>query len=224
MGCRALLAMLLVVLLVYAPVAPAASPAVVGKINTKGTAEVNGAPVPAEATVFTGDRISTQKNTASGLSLPGGNQVFLPALTAARISRTGDQVTVALERGALAVVNRSADPVVIEANGVRIQAAGPAGGVYEVAVQGRGLKVMARKGSAVVKATDRTVEVKEGTTMDATVAPGPTATGGTSSFLTVIGVVGAAAGITGLALGVQALRRSQPQNCVVISPNTISCP
>ncbi len=222
MGCRTLLAMLLVVLLVYAPVAPAASPAVVGKINTKGTAEVNGAPVPAEATVFTGDRISTQKNTASGLSLPGGNQVFLPALTVARISRTGDQVTVALERGALAVVNRSADPVVIEANGVRIQAAGPAGGVYEVAVQGRGLKVMARKGTAVVKATDRTVEVKEGTTMDATVAPGPT--GGTSSLLTIVTVVGAAAGITGLALGVQALRRSQPQDCVVVSPNTISCP
>ncbi len=209
MGCRTLLAMLLVVLLVYAPVAPAASPAVVGKINTKGTAEVNGAPVPAEATVFTGDRISTQKN---------------PALTAARISRTGDQVTVALERGALAVVNRSADPVVIEANGVRIQAAGPAGGVYEVAVQGRGLKVMARKGTAVVKATDRTVEVKEGTTMDATVAPGPTGAGGTSSLLTIVTVVGAAAGITGLALGVQALRRSQPQNCVVVSPNTISCP
>jgi hypothetical protein len=68
------------------------------------------------------------------------------------------------------------------------------------------------------------VEVKEGTTMDATVAPGPAATGGASAFLTVIGVVGAAAGITGLALGVQALRRSQPQNCVVVSPNTISCP
>ena len=83
---------------------------------------------------------------------------------------------------------------------------------------------MARKGTAVVKATDRTVEVKEGTTMDATVAPGPTGAGGTSSLLTIVTVVGAAAGITGLALGVQALRRSQPQDCVVVSPNTISCP
>ncbi len=224
MGWKAFLAIVLMVLLVYVPVAPAASPAVVGKISTKGTAEVNGAAVPAEATVFAGDRISTQKNTASGLSLPGGNQVFLPALTSTRISRTGDQVTVALERGAVAVVNRSADPVVIEANGVLIQAASPAGGVYEVAIQGRGLKVMARKGTAVVKAADRTVEVKEGTTMDATVAPGPAGSGGTSSFLTIISVVGAAAGVTGLVLGVQALRRSQPQNCVVISPSTISCP
>ncbi len=224
MGWKAFLAIVLMVLLVYVPVAPAASPAVVGKISTKGTAEVNGAAVPAEATVFAGDRISTQKNTASGLSLPGGNQVFLPALTSTRISRTGDQVTVALERGAVAVVNRSADPVVIEVNGVLIQAASPAGGVYEVAIQGRGLKVMARKGTAVVKAADRTVEVKEGTTMDATVAPGPAGSGGTSSFLTIISVVGAAAGVTGLVLGVQALRRSQPQNCVVISPSTISCP
>ena len=224
MGFRALLAMGLSLLLVYVPVAPAASPAVVGKIHTKGTAEVNGAPVPAEATVFAGDRITTRKETASGLSLPGGDQVFLPALTSAKVSRAGSLVTVALERGALAVVNRSAEPVVIEANGVRIQAAGTLGGVYEVAIRGTGLKVMTRKGTTLVKAADRTVEVNEGMTLEASVAQGPVGPGGLSPLWTVVLVSSAAAGFTGLALGIQALRRTEPQDCVVVSPNRVSCP
>lgn len=223
MRLRRFLAIWVSLLLTYVPVAPAASPAAVGKIQTKGTAEVNGAPVPAEATVFAGDRITTQKKTASGLLLPGGDQVFLPSLTAAKVNRSGNRVVVSLERGALAVVNRSAEPVVIEANGVRIEAANSAG-VYEVAIQGQSLKVMTRKGTTLVKAADRTVEVKEGTTMDATVAQGPAGPGGLSPLWTVVLVSSAAAGFTGLALGVQALERSQPQDCVVVSPSTIRCP
>src|SRR5207253_123898 len=42
MGFRAVLATLLSMLLVYVPVVPAASPAVVGKISTKGRTTVNG--------------------------------------------------------------------------------------------------------------------------------------------------------------------------------------
>src|SRR5437899_9566484 len=76
MGFRAVLATLLSMLLVYVPVVPAASPAVVGKISTKGRTTVNGTLVPEEATVFAGDRIATDKETAAGLSLPGGDQVF----------------------------------------------------------------------------------------------------------------------------------------------------
>lgn len=150
MGPRAILAMGLSLLVAYVPVAPAASPAVVGKMQTKGAAEINGAAVPDETTVFGGDRITTGKETASGLSLPGGDQVFLPSLTAAKVGRSGKRVTVTLERGALAVVNRSAEPVLIEASGVSIESAGPAG-VYEVTIQGNALKVMTRKGTTLVK-------------------------------------------------------------------------
>lgn len=224
MGCRGILAIGLSLLLVYAPVAPAASPAVVGKIETKGSAEVNGTPVPAEATMFAGDRIATQKETASGLSLPGGDQVFLPSLSAAQVNRTGSQVTVSLERGALAVLSRSAQPVVIEANGVRIQAASSAGGIYEVAVNGAGLKVWARKGTALVKAPDRTVEVKEGTRLEATVSPSPIGGGSVGPLLTILIVTGVAAGLTGLVLGIEALNRPEPQDCIVVSPSAIKCP
>jgi len=186
---------------------------------------VNGTPVPEEATVFAGDRISTEKETATGLSLPGGDQVFLPALTSAQLLRTGDQVTVALEHGALAVIGRSSQPVTIRANGVEIQSAKPAGAVYEVAVQGTSLKVMAQKGTALVKAANRTVEVKEGTTLDATAPAAPaTSPGGLSPLWTGVIVVSAAAGFTGLGLGIKAIRRSKPQDCTVASPNSIVCP
>src|SRR2546425_12820538 len=79
MGFRAILATLLSVLLVYVPAVPAASPAVVGKISTKGRTTVNGTLVPEEATAFAVDRIATNKETAAGLSLTRCAQVVLPA-------------------------------------------------------------------------------------------------------------------------------------------------
>src|SRR3989475_9955570 len=173
MGFRAVLATLLSVLLVYVPVVLAASPAVVGKISTKGRTTVNGTLVPEEATVFAGDRIATDKETAAGLSLPGGDQVFLPSLSAAQIKRIDDQVAVVLERGALAVVNRSAQPVIVEVNGVRVRASGTSGAIYEVAVNGTSPKGVGRKGAAGGKAADHTAGGKEGTTLRRTAPPGP---------------------------------------------------
>ncbi len=225
MGSKGMLAIVLSLLLVYVPVAPAASPAVVGKMTTKGNALVNNAAVPAEATVFAGDQIATEKETVAGLSLSGGDQVFLPSLSSAKVNRTDTQVTVALERGALAVLNRSAKPVVIEANGMRIQSANPSAGIYEVAVNGNELKVMARKGATIVTGADRTVEVPEGKTLEATVAPRPAGLGGLSAFWAFVVVASAAAGITGLALGVSAIRRADPKDCTVVSPGgTLRCP
>src|SRR2546425_12132773 len=127
MGLRAVLATLLSVLLAYVPVVPAASPAVVGKISTKGRSTVNGTLVPEEATVFAVDRIATDKETAAGLSLPGGDQVFLPSLSAAQIKCIDDQVAVVLERGTLAVVNRTAQPVIVAVKCVRVRACGNSG-------------------------------------------------------------------------------------------------
>lgn len=227
MGRKALLAVGLSLLLVYVPVAPAASPAIVGQMSAKGAAEVNGVPVPADRTVFAGDRIATRENTAVAVSLSGGDQIFLPQLTTAQVNRTASRVTVSLERGALAVVNRSSEAVVVEANGVRIQPAGHRGGIYEVAVNGNIVQVLARKGTALVEAANRNVEVKEGTTMNATVAPGspkPQPAGGLSTLAVVSIVVSTAAGIAGLALGVVAATRSNPEDCVAVSPSlTLTC-
>ncbi len=221
---RAFVVLVLSFLLVYAPVAPAASPAVVGTLNTKGKAAVNGAAVPAEVTLFAGDRISTREETAAGISLSGGDQVFLASLSTAQIIRADKKLSVTLEEGALAVVNRSTPPIVVTANGVRIEASGGSPAVYEVAVKGTSLKVMARKGTAVVTGSNRTVEVKEGTAMDATAPPQHGVSGVSSPLWTVVILGSAAAGVTGLALGLSAVKRAQPQNCVVVSVSKITCP
>src|SRR5207245_4920212 len=139
-----------------------------------------------------------------------------PSRRAAQIKRIDDQVAVVLERGALAVVNRSARPVIVEVNGVRVRASGTSGAIYEVAVNGTSLKVMARKGTAVVKASDRTVEVKEGTTLDATAPQGTVGAGGVGPIWTAVLVSSTAAGFTGLGLGIKAVSRPKPQNCVVV--------
>ncbi len=226
MVAKAPLAVAFSVLLALPPLSLAGSPAVVGKMNMKGRVEINGASAPPESTVFAGDRISTGKETALGLSLTGGDQVFLPSLSVVQVDRAGQQVTVALERGALAVVNRSDQPLLVRAGGVEIQTAGPSGGLYEVAISGGNLKVLARKGTAMVRASNRTVVVKKGTTMEATVPAPAFAAGGLGPPAAFVLVARAAAGITGLVLGVRALNRAQPQDCVVVSPNRpqIVCP
>jgi ferric-dicitrate binding protein FerR (iron transport regulator) len=219
---------MLCVALVYAPVEMDAASAV-AKMNTRGTAEVNGAVAPAESSVFSGDRITTRSEAAVALSLPGGDQVFLPEKSAAKVRQDGATVLLALESGGAIVVSRSAKPPMIEAIGVRIEPAGA--GIYEIALRGTALKVAARKGTAKVVASNRTMEVPEGKTLDATVAPPPQgqagAAAGLSALQTGVLVAGVVAGVVGLTLGAVAFSRATPEDCRVTgttSPFTITCP
>jgi ferric-dicitrate binding protein FerR (iron transport regulator) len=215
--------------LVFAPVAPAETSAAVAKMSTKGTVEVNGTVTPSEASVFDGDRIATRAKTAAALALSGGDQVFLPELSAALVRQTGGRVEMSLERGGLVVVSRGAQPVAVLAGGVRIVPSGA--GILEIVVKGASLKVAARKGAARVEASNRTVDVTEGNTLDATVAPPPQGPVGASAGLTALQtaaiVSGIVAGVVGLTLGVVAFNRANPSDCRVTgttSPFTISCP
>lgn len=230
------IALILSLLLVTLPVLPAEPPAAVGKLTTRGIAEVNGTSLPNEATVFSGDLLATQKDAAMALSLGAGNQVFFPELTRARLERSGTETKVSLERGALAVVSRSGSAPVVETSGVRIQTAGPSPAIFEVAISGASLKVLSRKGTMRVVAADRTVEVPEGKMLEATVAPAPPApqrapagtgmTSGLTTLQTVAIVAGFAGGLTGLVLGAVALTRPNPKDCKITgsSPATITCP
>ena len=221
MRLQAFLASLLSVLLVYAPAAAGAGSAVVGRISTKGTVEINGKPTPTEASVFAGDRIATRQNSALALNLTGGNQLLLPERSTAQVNRAGNEVRVRLENGALGVVQRSGETLVVEANGVLIQAREKQIGIYEVAVNGKGLKVVARKGAALVKAADRNVEVPEGMALDATVGAAAQGAAGAAAGLTplqtAVLVASAVGGFTGLILGIVAISRSNPKDCKAIS-------
>lgn len=221
--------LLVSVLLVCAPALEGATGGVAGKVISDGTVEVNGTLVPGGTTVFLGDHVVTRQK-AIILALSDGHQVFLPQNTSTRLDRTGLAGTILLERGALAVVQRGSDPLLVMANGVRVQAAGENPAVYEVAVNGKTLQVLARKGAVLVSAADRTIELKEGNALDAMVgaAPqGPAGAGATalSTLEKVVIGVGVAAGMTGLALGVAALTRPNPKECsVVSSTSVIRCP
>jgi len=229
MRVKAVLVVTVCAALVFAPVAPAETSAAVAKMSTKGTVELNGTVTPAEASVFSGDRISTRAKTAAALALSGGDQVFLPELSAALVRQAGGRVEMSLERGGLVVVSRGAQPVAVLAGGVRIVPSGA--GILEIVVKGASLKVAARKGAARVEASNRTVDVTEGNTLDATVAPPPQGPAGPSAGLTGLETVaivsGIVAGVVGLTLGIVAFNRPNPSDCSVTgttSPFTITCP
>jgi hypothetical protein len=229
------LALFLSLLLVSVPVLPAEPSAAVGKLTTHGAAAVNGTVLPNDATVFSGDRLATEKNSSVALSLGTGNQVFFPELTLAKVERNGSGTKVLLERGALAVVSRLGIVPVVETGGVRIETTVKSPAVFEVAISGKALKVIARSGAMHVIAAGRTVEVPEGKMMEATVAPGPDSNSpaagtGMGSNLTGVQIaaigIGLASGVSGLILGVVAANRPSPQDCKVTgsSPATITCP
>jgi ferric-dicitrate binding protein FerR (iron transport regulator) len=200
-------------------------------MTARGTVEVNGAVSSPEASVFSGDRIATGENAAVALVLPGGNQVFLPEHTQAIVEQSGARVLVRLESGALAVTGRSKSPIGIVARGLEIEASATSA-VFEVALKEGGLRVMARRGSAIVRGSNKSVEVKEGMTLDATAgaaAQGPQGVGaaGLSPLTTAVVVASVTLGIAGFAMGLAALSRSDPQDCQVsgsASPFTITCP
>jgi len=134
---------------------------------------------------------------------------------------------IALEQGAVAVANRPADPLVVDAGGARIAGVGGAASAFEVALSGKQLRVLALRGTALVRAAERTVEVKEGMMLDATLAPepqGPAGAGSLTGFQAFAVVVAVSAGIAGLVFGVSALTRSNPEDCRAVSPSfTVVC-
>jgi hypothetical protein len=222
---KAFLASCLSLLMVYLPVAPPATSAAVGQMTTRGTAEINGITAPTDTTVFAGDRIATRGETTAVLTMRGGDQVLLPSLSAATVARDESRVTISLEQGALAVLSKSKTPVMVAASGVRIQPVANAPAIYEVGVHGKALEVIARRGTALVETAGRSVEVKEGTELEATMAPPQGASPALGTFETWTIVAAAAAGVTGLALGVAAITRAQPQDCTVsASSPKIICP
>ncbi len=218
------LALVVCLLLMHATMTPAGTSTVVGTINAKGNVQVNGTEVPGEGTVYAGDRVVTEKDTAASLSLAGRDQVFLPERTAATIRQAGRRVRVMLEQGALAVVSRSAQPVEVQALGTRITASAGAG-VYEIVVRGNALEVLSRHGTALVTTADRTVEVPEGMKLEATTA-GPAPVDGLSTFNKFVLVAAVGLGVAGFAVGLAAFLRDEPEDCEIVgsaTPFTISC-
>lgn len=216
-------------LLVVQPGTWGSSAAIAGQVVTEGAAEINGARTPKGGTVFVGDRIVTQSGASASLALTRGSQLILTESSSLQMKEIEGQTGALLDRGALAVLSRSAAaPVVIEAAGARIRT-GKGGAIYAVTVAGEKLEVFAKTGTLEVEAADRTVAVREGETLEATMAAapppqGPAGAGSTSplasKFDKVLILVGVAAGVAALVIAVRALDKT----CTgTPSPFKVSC-
>jgi len=192
------------------------SPTVMGQMVIEGDAVINGAHASKGGTVFVGDRIVTPSGANASLALTSGVQLILIESSSLEMKEVEGQKSVSLERGALAVLNRAATaPFVVEAGGARIR-------------PGK-LEVFAKTGTTEVATADRTVEVHEGETLEATMAPPAppqrAAGAGSSSplmskFDKIVIITGVAAGATGLIVAVRALQK----NCTgTPSPFKVTC-
>lgn len=206
----------------------AASPTTVGQV-IEGAAEINGVRAPKGGTLFVGDHIVTQSGANASLALTGGAQMILIESSSLQMKEVEGQTGALLDRGALGVLSRTAGtPVVVEAGGARIRP-GKGGAVYAVTLTGEKLEVFAKTGTTEVEAANRTVEVHEGETLEATMAPAappqrPAGAGSTSPLLSnfdrILIIAGAAAGVTALAVAVRALEKT----CTATpSPFKVSC-
>ena len=205
------------------------SPTIMGQMVLEGDAVINGAHASKGGTVFVGDHIVTPSGANASLALTSGVQLILIESSSLEMKEVEGQKSASLDRGALAVLNRAATaPFVVEAGGARIRP-GKGGAVYAVTLAGEKLEVFAKTGTTEVETADRTVEVHEGETLEATMAPPAppqrAAGAGSSSplmskFDKIVIITGVAAGATGLIVAVRALQK----NCTgTPSPFKVSC-
>lgn len=158
-------------LLLYVPVAPVGASVAAGKLITKGSAEINGVAAPAVTSVFVGDRITTQKEATTSLSLAGGDTIVMPELTKAALGQRDGRFVVSLEDGTVSVLNKTQAPILIQVRGARIEAASNLPALYEVTVHGNALRVVTRSGAARVETANRSGIIESGNALSATLAP-----------------------------------------------------
>jgi hypothetical protein len=157
-----------------------------GQVTLNGSAAINGRPAIVGASIFSGDRINTQRDSTAALSLTGGREIILVGAGSLSVTGDPDRITAVIDAGKVAVLSPARSPVEISAKGVRI-VPGKTGGVYVIQLEGQNLLVTARKGSAGLDAANRIIEVTEGMKLEATLGSAPQpASGGAPALRTPI--------------------------------------
>lgn len=205
---KGLLALVCSFLMVCQPVWGAPPPVPIGRVSGGGPVQLNGIAAPTGTIVYAGNRIETGAAGVSYIALSHGGRLVIGASSSALITKNPKSISVKLDRGVLGAVSEAKTPIVVTAAGVIVRTK-QAKGVYEVALEGTSLKVLADHGTAIAEAPSRTVEVPQGKEMDAAVKQGSALTAGQQ--LALAGLI--AAGITGIGLGV-ALGTENNKTCV----------
>ncbi|HEV3513205.1 MAG TPA: FecR domain-containing protein [Candidatus Sulfotelmatobacter sp.] len=195
----------------------------VGQIAAKGHAQINGMSAVSGATIFANDRVDTEAGAIASLSLANDRRVVLLEKSSVRItSDAAARLTAELRDGGIAVLSPAKSPLIVAAGGTEI-VPGKEGSLFAVELHGNDLIVSVRQGSASLVGTDRTVEVGEGKTLEASVQyhrlEGAGAPGVRNRFRIVLIVAGAALLATTLVL----LIRDLETGCKVVSPSGGNC-
>lgn len=147
--------------------APRPRAIVLGRILSAPPATLNGVALPADATLFSGDRISTGPEGWARILLPPGDQIYLSAKTDAEMQRVGTRLEVGLVTGRLSLHTRDSNSVQVYSNGLEITPRTPAKAVWEVArLDEERTLVAAHEGTIEVRSLNRTVQVLPGQSVE----------------------------------------------------------
>ncbi|MCI0404190.1 MAG: FecR domain-containing protein [Acidobacteria bacterium] len=198
-----------------------AAPAAMGRVVANAPAKLNGVLIPREATVFSGDRLTTGAEGWARLYLAEGEQIHLAALSEARAARAGERVDVELMNGQLLLQTRAGSGVNVQANGLAILPVGREA-VWEVTrTSANEVLVAARSGSVEIHGINRNLTVPAGrsarvTTTAAPASPAPPVKAG---GLTA-GQKGAIiAGIVGGVIATAVIVHNQTESNQLVSPS-----
>jgi len=139
-----------------------------GQISVHGKAAINGVEAVGGGSVFSGDRLETQKESTCSVSMKSGDEVVLGELTSVEILTAQNEIRVPLESGRLEYLSVAAPPIVVAARGTEVVPA-KGGGIYSVELDGDTLRVTASKGSAELKSANGVLKIEEGKTLVARV-------------------------------------------------------
>ncbi len=150
-----------------------AAPAAMGRVVANAPAKLTGVLIPREATVFSGDRLTTGAEGWARLYLAEGEQIHLAALSEARAARAGERVDVELMNGQLLLQTRAGSSVNVQANGLAVLPVGQEA-VWEVTrTSPNEVLVAARSGSVEVRGVNRNLTVPAGRSARVTTAAAP---------------------------------------------------
>ncbi len=190
-----------------------ARPPVVGQVALTQATTLDGQPVTAQTTVFSGDTLAVGEGVAV-LMVGTGSQIRLGSDTVASFVKEGDSITVHLEKGIVSISSFKDSTIKVTAAGVVISPAGGFKTIAHIAMLGAApgsLSVTAREGSLeITQPGSSPITVTSGSTITvrtqaAAGAPAPQGGGGGTSNA----LAGAAVGLSGGALVAGAVAASK---------------
>jgi len=197
----------------------AASPAALGRVVVNAPATMNGIVVPQEATMYSGDRLTTGAKGWARVYFSPAEQVYLDSASEARAARGANGIGIEPVRGGAHL--QAGSNVRVLANGVEVVPRDGENAIWQVKQTGPNeVLVVALRGTVEVRGSNRTVEVPAGRSARVTTSPAPpaAATGG-SYGLSPGAKAGIVAAVLGGIIAAVVIINNQTDPSSVVSPN-----